>query len=236
MSNEFPSIWFDTFLSPVNSAPVHRELDFVQEHLPLADFRSLLDVPCGIGRHSGPLKELGYDVVGIDRSESALEVARRMYPTVEFRTLDMLRVSELGEGRFDGALCLWQSFGFGDSVENQSLLADFRHVLRPGGRFLMDVYNADAVNQLPDESTEERNGRLVHTRRARSGRRLRVEIEYSGSEVQDVHDWEIYGPSDFEDIANRAGLDVLLSCAWFDATVPPSEDHLRMQFLLERRA
>jgi hypothetical protein len=100
----------------------------------------------------------------------------------------------------------------------------------------MDVYNADAVNQLPDESTEERNGRLVHTRRARSGRRLRVEIEYSGSEVQDVHDWEIYGPSDFEDIANRAGLDVLLSCAWFDATVPPSEDHLRMQFLLERRA
>jgi SAM-dependent methyltransferase len=236
MPNEFPSIWFDTFLSPVNAAPVHRELAFVQEHLPLPEFQSLLDVPCGIGRHSGPLDELGYDVVGIDRSESALEVARRMYPCVEFRTLDMLRVCELGEARFDGALCLWQSFGFGNSDENRRLLADFGRALRPGGRLLMDIYNADAVARLPDESTEERGGRVVRSRRTRSGGRLRVEIEYSDSEVQDVHDWEIYRPSDFEDIASRAGLEVLLSCAWFDVTMRPSEDHLRMQFLLERRA
>jgi len=133
-------------------------------------------------------------------------------------------------------LCLWQSFGFGDAVENRSLLADFRRVLRPGGRLLMDIYNGEAVNELPDESTEERNGRLVHARRTRSGGRLRVEIEYSGSEVRDVHDWEIYGPLDFEETANGAGLEVLFSCAWCDATVRPSEDHLRMQFLLERRA
>jgi hypothetical protein len=148
----------------------------------------------------------------------------------------MLRVSELGEGWFDGALCLWQSFGLGDSVENRRLLTDFRGVLRPGGRLLMDIYNAEAVNQLPEESIEERSGRLVRTRRTRSGGRLRVEIEYAGSEVRDVHDWEIYSPSAFEKLANEAGLEVLLSCAWFDATIPPSDDHLRMQFLLERRA
>jgi SAM-dependent methyltransferase len=236
MSNEFPSIWFETFLSPGNAAPVHRGLDFVQTHLPLPDFKRLLDVPCGIGRHSGPLSDLGYQVVGIDRSEDALTVAQAMYPAVEFRSLDMLRVTELGEGHFDGLLCLWQSFGFGDSAENQRVLTDFRRVLRPGGRLLMDIYNGEAVSHLPDESTEERNGRLVRTRRTRSSGRLRVEIEYAGSEVRDVHDWEIYGPSDFEEIADGAGLEVLLSCAWFDATVRPSQDHLRMQFLLERRA
>jgi SAM-dependent methyltransferase len=236
MANEFPSIWFDTFLSPENAAPVHRELDFVRAYFPLPAFRRLLDVPCGIGRHAGPLSDLGYEMVGIDRSETALEVARRAYPTVEFRALDMLRVRELGEARFDGALCLWQSFGFGDSAENLRLLADVRRVLRPGGRLLMDVYNADAVSRLPAESTEERSGRHVRTRRTRSAGRLRVEIEYSGSDVRDVHDWEIYGPADFEQIANRAGLEVLLSCAWFDATVPPSADHLRMQWLLERGA
>jgi SAM-dependent methyltransferase len=234
MPNAFPPIWFDTFLSPGNAAPVHRELDFVQAHLPLPEFCRLLDVPCGIGRHAGPLNDLGYDMVGVDRAQSALDVARRTYPAVEFRALDMLRVRELGEERFDGVLCLWQSFGFGDSAENQELLDDFRRVLRPGGRLLMDIYNAEAVSRLPAESTEERNGRRVRTRRARSDGRLRVEIEYSGSDVRDVHDWEIYGPSEFEEAAKRAGLEPLIRCAWFDAAVPPSADHLRMQFLLER--
>jgi hypothetical protein len=58
--NEFPEIWFEIFLSPENAAPVHRELAFIERHFPLARFPRLIDVPCGIGRHAGPLaKERG---------------------------------------------------------------------------------------------------------------------------------------------------------------------------------
>lgn len=234
MANEFPDIWFDTFLNPENAAPVHRELRFIQSHLPVHDFPRLLDVPCGIGRHAGPLAALGYDVLGLDRSEKALSVARRCYPDVEFRAMDMFDLRSLGE-RFDAVLCLWQSFGYGDPVGNRTLLRDMGHVVRPGGRVLLDIYNADAVEGLPDSAEEERAGRTVRTRRVREGRRLRVESRYSDSVETDVHEWEIYSPSELETLAADVGLDVLVRCAWFDPAIPPSPDHLRMQFLLERR-
>jgi 2-polyprenyl-3-methyl-5-hydroxy-6-metoxy-1,4-benzoquinol methylase len=39
----------------------------------------LLDVPCGFGRHSVPLAEAGYRVVGADRSQALIDEARRRW-------------------------------------------------------------------------------------------------------------------------------------------------------------
>lgn len=233
MANEFPAIWFDTFLSPENAAPVGRELAFIRDHLPISEYPSLLDVPCGIGRHSGPLAALGYEVLGVDRSDVALAVARQQYPGVEFRNLDMRELASL-ERTFDGVLCLWQSFGYGDSDENRLVLAGMRQVLRPGGRVLLDIYNAEAAALLPPTSTARRGDRAIRTRRAWTGRRLRVELEYSDSDTTDRHEWEVYRPSEINQLAAAVGLDVSICCAWFDPAVPPTRDHLRMQLLLER--
>jgi SAM-dependent methyltransferase len=182
------------------------------------------------------LAALGYDVVGVDRSEAALDVARNLYPNVEFRTLDMLALDALDEASFDAVLCLWQSFGYGDSDQNRDVLRSMGRAMRPGGRLLMDIYNSDAVRKLPRSGVETRNGTVVKTRRTHVDRRLRVELEYYGSPALDVHDWEIYDPSDFENLAKAVGFEIRKSCAWFDAAIPPSESHLRMQFLLERSA
>jgi SAM-dependent methyltransferase len=231
--NEFPPIWFDTFLSPGHAAPVDRELRFIQAHLPLSGFRRLLDIPCGIGRHSGPLARLGYDVVGVDRSREAISIARKHYPDIDFRELDMFGLGAVTE-TFDAVLCLWQSFGYGSAEQNRELLSRFRTALRPGGRLLLDVYNKDAAELLPDSEERERAGRTVFTSRSWSQGRMRVELTYSGVPGVDVHEWEIFSPSELERIAVRAGFEARLCCAWFDETIPPSRDHLRMQFLLER--
>lgn len=233
VANEFSEVWFETFLSPENAAPVHRELEFIERHFPLAEFTRLIDVPCGIGRHAGPLAELGYHVVGIDRSEWAIDLARARYPAVDFRTLDMFDLAATEE-TFDGLLCLWHSFGYGSSEENVGLLADMRALLRPGGRLLMDIYNAEAAAQLPDRERGERAGRSVQTTRTWIGSRLRVELEYSDAALKDVHEWELYSPDEFERMAGTVGLHVVTRCAWFDPSIPPTADHLRMQFLLER--
>ena len=232
--NEFPPIWFDTFLNRDHAAPVEREVAFIQRHLPAATFRCLLDVPCGIGRHAGPLSELGYDVLGVDRSVSALNVARERYQNVEFLELDMFEIGSIGR-TFDGVLCLWQSFGYGTSAQNRQLLDDMRQVLRPGGRIVLDIYNAGAAAELPPSTTERRGGRVVHTRRTWERRRLHVELQYSDAEGIDRHDWEIYTPAQIMQLAAEVNLDVLLSCAWFDEAMQPSNEHLRMQLLLERK-
>jgi len=147
--------------------------------------------------------------------------------------MDMLALDRLQES-FDGVLCLWQSFGYGTSAENARVLGGMRSVLRSGGRLLMDVYNADAAAPLPREAREERANRTVWTKRRWSGSRLRVELRFSDCDLVDVHEWEIYSPEGFQAMAESLGLEVVMTCAWFDPGIPPSPDHLRMQFLLER--
>ncbi len=49
----------------------------------------ILDVPCGTGRHAGPLAAAGHRVTGIDTSPVQLATARRRWPAVTYHALDM---------------------------------------------------------------------------------------------------------------------------------------------------
>jgi len=87
---------------------------------------------------------------------------------VEFRELDLHDIGLIAE-RFDGVLCLLQSFGYGESDQNRALLAAMRHVLRPGGRILLDIYNADAVEDLPSSEVTQRWADNADDAEVRSG-------------------------------------------------------------------
>lgn len=232
MANEFSKTWFDTFLSPETAAPVHRELAFIRQHLPVELFPRLLDVPCGIGRHAAPLAAMGYEVVGVDRDAAAIDQARRAgAPGASYRVLDIGELDTLPADRFDGVLCLWQSFGYGTAQENRELLCSMARRLRAGGLLLLDVYNADALLTLPGESLEHRAGRTVRTRRTWIGGRFRVEIQYSDAPDVDEHEWLVYTPAELAEVGVAAGFQVAFSCAWFDPEIPPGPEHQRMQLL-----
>lgn len=234
MVNGFSKTWFDTFLAPGTAAPVHRELGFIGEQLPVEAFPRLLDVPCGIGRHAAPLAEMGYRVLGIDRDAAAIDQARRASsPGASYRVLDLAELDSLPAAAFDGVLCLWQSFGYGDARENREVLCSMARRLRPGGRLLLDVYNADALHALPGQSIEKRGWRTVVTRRTWNGPRFHVEIEYSDTAHVDHHEWLVYAPAELAELGASAGLELVSSCAWFDPEVPPGPEHQRVQYLFE---
>jgi 2-polyprenyl-3-methyl-5-hydroxy-6-metoxy-1,4-benzoquinol methylase len=44
----------------------------------------VLDLGCGNGFSANQLSELGYEVIGVDSSESGIEIARKAYPKVKF--------------------------------------------------------------------------------------------------------------------------------------------------------
>jgi 2-polyprenyl-3-methyl-5-hydroxy-6-metoxy-1,4-benzoquinol methylase len=46
--------------------------------------RRVLDLGCGNGFKANQLSELGYDVLGVDASESGIEIAQKAYPKVKF--------------------------------------------------------------------------------------------------------------------------------------------------------
>src|SRR5919205_3221947 len=57
---------------------------FVEPVQKLDGVRSICDLGCGNGHITGRLAALGYQVTGVDASESGIKIARRMYSGVEF--------------------------------------------------------------------------------------------------------------------------------------------------------
>ncbi len=111
---------------------------------------------CGKGRHCIMLNELGFDVVGIDLSESNITAASAYSRhDLQFIRQDM-RVPLHGL-EFDLVLNLFTSFGYFKShSENLEVLKAAHSVLKPGGRFVLDFLNrTKALNELVPHEIKE---------------------------------------------------------------------------------
>src|SRR5206468_12969628 len=102
------------------------------------------------------------------------------------------------------------------------------------GRFIFDVYNRDALQRFPEERVIERSGAAVRCTHHWSGDRLAVRLEYESGQAADVFEWRLYTPAEVVDLASAIGFRCLVSCPWFNEELPPSPEHARMQFVLER--
>ena len=149
MNDYQPEWWHDFFsgsaLDFVRQARSEEDTSedaaFVQEALGLSLGSRILDVPCGGGRLSLALAERGYRVTGVDFSEPLLRSAQADAEArnleVEWRHGDMRNLPWTAE--FDGALCLWNSFGYFDEPGDADFLSAVSNALKPGAPFLLDT-------------------------------------------------------------------------------------------------
>jgi 2-polyprenyl-3-methyl-5-hydroxy-6-metoxy-1,4-benzoquinol methylase len=111
----------------------------------------LLDMNCGIGRHSVELAKKGIEVLGTDISPRYIEIATKKAREAgvgnrdRFKVADMRRIftSLKDEKPFDGIINLWTSFGFYDDDTNDDILRQCLKLVKPGGFFAMDIVNRD---------------------------------------------------------------------------------------------
>lgn len=116
----------------------------------------ILDLSCGIGRHSVNLAKLGYRVVGADPSETFLERARTLASEagVASRTLFirssfsniLSTLSDLGEAGFGGILSMDNSIGVTANARDDLQL--LRNLLRLAARrsvLLIEIFDREAV-------------------------------------------------------------------------------------------
>ena len=54
--------------------------------------KRILDIGCGSGEITNSLKEKGYNIIGLDVSESNCENAKACYPRCDFRVYDGLNL------------------------------------------------------------------------------------------------------------------------------------------------
>jgi demethylmenaquinone methyltransferase/2-methoxy-6-polyprenyl-1,4-benzoquinol methylase len=92
-----------------------------------------LDVATGTGDLAIALRERGTEVVGMDFSESMLELGRRKAPDVRFETGNALEL-HYAEGEFDAVTVGFGARNFSDLDRG---LAEMARVTAPGGRVVV---------------------------------------------------------------------------------------------------
>jgi SAM-dependent methyltransferase len=128
-------LWLEA-LSPEHT---DGEADTIVQLLCAAPGAQLLDVPCGGGRLSLVLAELGYRLTGVDVSAEFLAHARSCdgADRVNWEHREMRDLP--WPGRFDGGFCVGNSFGYLDDEGNAAFLRAVAAALKPGARFILET-------------------------------------------------------------------------------------------------
>ncbi|HEY3471106.1 MAG TPA: methyltransferase domain-containing protein [Amycolatopsis sp.] len=112
--------------------------------------RRILDAGCGSGPLSAALRDRGAIVTGIDSSAGMLEQARRrLGADVDLRVADLADPLPFPDDAFDDVVASLVLHYLRDWAPT---LAEFRRVLRPGGRLIVSVDHPFAINLMHRQS------------------------------------------------------------------------------------
>lgn len=191
-----------------------REVQRMIRWLKLDPGAKVLDLCCGMGRHSLALAEAGYKVTGVDLSEVLLREAKRLDSEgrVTWGQADMRRLP-LQPGEFDAVVNLFTSFGyFREDAEQIKVLQEAARVLKPGGRFLLDFLNPayTAAHLVPNSEREDEGQRIVERRRIEDGYVFKdiIILTPGGEPRHYIERIKLYGLNDFQGMLKEAGLEL----------------------------
>lgn len=131
-------------------------LEFIEPYLKKGD--KILDLACGSGTFATMLKLSGYEVSGLDLSESIIEIANEKrkinHLDIPFYVMDMtsFRLDE----KFDVITCFFDSVNFLKDKKQISNLFDsvYKH-LNNGGYFIFDVFSKEMFKEYENNEMHE---------------------------------------------------------------------------------
>ncbi len=178
----------------------------------------MLDLACGQGRHSSPLRAAGLDVVGLDLSAVLLGAAAKRDPDLKLLRADM-RFLPLAHACMDGVVNLFNAFGyFSSDEEDVGVLREVARVLRPGAAFVHEVHHRDALVRDWEPRTVHPtydHGLVVTEEREWDGVAGRHRVTYllqsspGGVPRRLDHELRVYSLTELVALHERAGLEVL---------------------------
>ena len=222
----YSDAWYEIFGRPDPDVTA-REVAFLLEVLPTPP-ATVLDVPCGPGRHAAALLQRGYEVTGIDREHRVVAAAREA--GVRAHVLDVRSLDEL-PGTFDAVICMWASFGWFDEVANADVFAQM--AVKARGVLVLDVFDPTWFRAHQGPHTIERGGHLAEEHKRVDGSRLHTTLDYPDGS-HDEFSWRLYEPSELMTLGESAGLACELACAGFDVGSTPRGEMARMQLVFHR--
>jgi len=199
------------------------QVDFAVRALSLRPGAPVVDLGCGHGRHALAFARRGFPVVGVDLVEGfvamAKEAATREGLRADFVHGDM-RSFAVGEPSFEGAVCLFDAFGWFDDDGQMGILRNVFAMLKPGGRLLLDLRTREFVTRLAPVSVTDAGGDLMIDRQRfdlESGRLVDTRTTVRGGKTRTVtFSVRVYAYTEIRMMLRAAGFEVERGYGGFD--------------------
>lgn len=143
MINTYTSVadYYD-YIFPLNPLQV----DFITNRLSPKTSPLLLDLGCGTGSLAMALSEHGFKTVGIDIDKRMIEIAQQKgkgYSNATFLVEDIGKIQRsFKAGSFDSIYSFGNSIVYlHDPEAIQSLFSTVKSLLKPGGKFIVEIVN-----------------------------------------------------------------------------------------------
>jgi SAM-dependent methyltransferase len=231
-TNSYSGQWFELFHIPIAEDRTAREVDFVCALAPVPEFRRVLDVCCGMGRHDRALATLGYLVTGVERDARAIATGRELGGGPDYIQSDV-RDFQPGAAAYDLIIVMGQSFGCFDAETNREWFARLARGTRSGGRIILDLWNPEFFAAHQGERDLETAAGIVRENKSVRDGRLLVRLAYPDG-VMENFEWELFTPAQMRSLADGARLVLVNACTNFDADTKPNAANPRIQFVLQK--
>jgi len=163
--DSFWETWGPVLFTPLRIQNAVEGVDKTVRLLQIAPGARVLDLGCGVGRHSLELARRGFKVTGVDRTKSYLKQAREK---AEKEKLDIELVQSdmrafRRPGAFDAVINLFTTFGYFEDInDDRKVIANVYDSLKPGGTFIMDTLGKETLAKVFQKRTwEELDGTIV---------------------------------------------------------------------------
>ena len=136
----------------IENAP--EEVKNIISLLKLRKGAKILDLCCGVGRHSIELSKLGFKVTAVDRTDkylrSAKRKARRRGVHIEFVKSDMRDFCRANS--FNAIINMYTSFGyFKDKDDDRKVALNMYRSLKKGGRLIIELMGKERLAKIFQE-------------------------------------------------------------------------------------
>lgn len=193
---------------------------------------SLLDIGCGTGRHAEVFSQMGFNVVGLDRSEDMILRAKHRDLDIEFHHGDLCDIRL--ENKFDVVAALFHVISYLTSDDAlRSAFQTAKEHLKPDGLFVFDCWHGPAVvHQLPEvriKRLEEDTTKVIRVAEpSMVAEKNRVDVNFQifikendvWDEFTETHSMRYLFQSEIEELLSSSGLQLLHTEQWLTARNP----------------
>ena len=229
-ANWFDSPYYHILYQNHNAEDAQRFIDNLLHHLTISDawFQNsphtdseiqqhkseirILDLACGKGRHSRYMADKGFDVTGLDLSESSIKYAQQFeMDTLDFYQHDMRKPFRINY--FDYIFNFFTSFGYFEHDEdNLVTLKNVVNGLKAGGIFILDYFNTQWVlDTLKKDYIQTTSGIDFHIKkRVIDGHVIKkIAFHADGEDFKFQEKVRLFTLKDFQLLFDKAGLKIV---------------------------